>query len=155
MKQFIYIVLLLIGFQAGAITTDDSSTVSTSITLNGGNVTKQMGNRVYMKSSNPKVCAIKCEKNPRIVCAYVRSAVEEDGGGLDRLSCPSMTNTFIPEPYYSMLGDPAKTYLGIPDVQGGVKYYEVNSVKFDCSAADGENGSVLIQFDPPLDLEGE
>lgn len=154
MKQLLYIALLLISYQAGAFTSCDSTGIPAKKSINGGSIKKQMGNRVYMKTNSPKVFAIKCLKNPNVICAYVASVAEEEGG--DPYLCPANSSTFVPDPYYSMqFPNPQKTYVGIPKAQGGVKYYELNSATFDCSSAGGDNGHVLINLDPPVEIEGE
>jgi uncharacterized protein YuzE len=148
MKQFLYLALLMIGFQAAA--SNDSSLTVIHRTVNGGTVKKEMGDRVYMKTNSNKVYAIKCVKNPKVVCAYVAKATEDVE---EPELCPAIS-MFIPEPYYSMQFNPEKAYVGIPNSQGGITYHEVHSAEINCTTAEAEE-TILITLDPPLDLEGE
>ncbi|WEK21334.1 MAG: hypothetical protein P0Y49_09290 [Candidatus Pedobacter colombiensis] len=155
MKQLIYIALLLIGFQANALTSDDSTATVQSQhskrTISGGTTKKEMGVRVWMKSTNNKVIAIKCKKNPNVICAYTAKADDSDEG-IDETLCPTTSATHISNPFYSQqFPNAQKCYLGIPQVNGGVVYYEVNTISYECSQSDEYNAT--IHFTPELDLE--
>jgi hypothetical protein len=157
MKQLIYITLLFIGFSAHAGNPSDSTTKTTQsapLTVNGGTIRKVMGDRVYMKSTNSKVVAIKCTKNPKNFCMYVAKADgEEESGDLDPLSCPTVSQTQVPDPIFSQqFPNAQKSYVGIPQTSGGIRYYEVNSATMECTPND-EQFAVIVTLDPEIEIE--
>lgn len=156
MKQLLYISLLLIGFSAYAGNPSDSTTKTTQsapVTVNGGTIRKVMGDRVYMKSTNPKVVAVKCTKNPKNFCMYVAKADgEEESGDLDPTMCPTVSQTHVDDPIFSQqFPNPTKAYIGIPQTSG-VRYYEVNSATMECTPND-EQFAVTVTLDPPIEIE--
>jgi hypothetical protein len=152
MKQLFYILFLFIGFSAYAGSPIDSTTKHTQVaplTVNGGSIRKVMGDRVYMKSTHPKVVGLKCKTNPNVFCAYVAKADGSDDGDFDPAMCPGVNITHVPDPAYSQqFPNSQRCYLGIPQTTGGIRYYEINSAKMECAS-----DATTITIDPPIEIE--
>jgi hypothetical protein len=98
---------------------------------------KVMGHLVVISSDNGTTC-VQCNEPNDVICLWKSASYSSP---LPSCGAPAWTDQ------YNNVLDPNKTYVGVP-IDGGVHFYEVNTVDVTC-ATDGTN-SVIVNITPAI-----